>query len=104
MTDYVVVRMRVMEKVSDYLKKNAESTGVPYDLMMDSSSRNHIISTGASILLAKWKVGPEPGGFVKSVVNNDLSGAINTSDEVNRQVLPFYVTMMNNIDINPNEN
>jgi hypothetical protein len=40
----------------------------------------HIISIIASVMMTRDKVGPQGGGFVQAVVNNDLFNTISRAD------------------------
>jgi len=84
----------VKETVKDYFNENEQFTGLHE---LSPSEKTHIISIGTSILCTKWRVGYEGGGFVQSVVNNDLSGAISRADETNIKALKFYCQLMYNV-------
>ena len=57
----------------------------------------HVINIGTSILCTKWNVGYEGGGFVQSVVANNLSKAIGSADGTNIKALKLYCQMLYNI-------
>jgi hypothetical protein len=84
-------------QVAKYLERNWESCGIPPNLVMIEESRDHIISIGCSMLMTKHEFGYPGGGFVQSVVNNDLRGAVMSGDQVNLKCIPFYVTMLQNL-------
>jgi hypothetical protein len=97
MENYDNLRAVTLHRVRDYFMANAESTSVPWDIRLDDGKREHVISIGTSIMMAKWKIGPTPGHFVQAVVDNDLSASINRADRINMMVLPFYVTLKENL-------
>jgi hypothetical protein len=45
----------------------------------------------------KWKVSENCGGFVDSVVANDLSKAMASADNINQHAVRFYCAMMYNL-------
>ncbi len=50
-----------------------------------------------SMLCTKLGIGPQGGGFVKAVVENDLMGAVSRADGMNIHLLKFYCSMLYNI-------
>jgi hypothetical protein len=84
----------VTELVTGYFKENCSYTGLS-DLL--HSEEQHVIQIGTSILCTKWNVGYEGGGFVKAVVNNNLSAAVGSADTVNITALKFYCQLMYNV-------
>jgi hypothetical protein len=83
----------VSEIVRDYLAENSAYTGLSNLAPMDMG---YIVQTGTSILCTKWGIGYEGGGFVKAVVNNNLSAAIGSADLTNIKALKFYCQLMYN--------
>ena len=59
----------------------------------------HIRNIACSIMNARLGIGFEPGGFVKNVLNNNLSGAFANADQVNQRALKFYMLMIYNLGI-----
>ena len=90
---------RVNKAVEEYFDKNAANTRVPFHLIVDGEAKSHIINIGTSIMLNRLGVNTYPGSFVQAVLDNDLSGAFSRADNVNAQVLGFYITMMYNLGI-----
>jgi hypothetical protein len=90
---------KVNKAVEDYFNKNAVKTRVPFHLIVDGEAKSHIINIGTSIMLNRLGVNTYPGSFVQAVLDNDLSGAFSRPDNVNAQVLGFYITMMYNLEI-----
>lgn len=88
----------VREKVSDYLVENAQSTGVPIEILF-GEEREHVVNIGTSIMMNKLGFNTFPGSFVQAVLNNDLAGAFGRADSINRQCLGFYATMTFNLGI-----
>lgn len=82
------IRLEVIDIIerNDYLFNN---------LTLSEEEKKHIIRISISILMKKRYNYP-CGGFVESVVNNDLYSATIKSDSTNRKVLHFYA-MLNNI-------
>jgi hypothetical protein len=83
----------VRKIVTGYFKENCSYTGLG-DLL--HADEQHIIQIGTSIMCTKWNIGYEGGGFVKAVVNNNLSAAIGSADSINIKALKFYCQLMYN--------
>jgi hypothetical protein len=60
--------------------------------------KNPYIITGVSILAAKWGLGYRPGGFVQSVIDNDLMGAFSRADNINVHGIRFYCHLLRNVE------
>jgi hypothetical protein len=92
----------IREKVSDYLERNAQSTGVPIQILF-GEEREHVVNIGTSIMMNRLGFNTYPGSFVQAVLDNDLAGAFGRADHINRQCLGFYSTMVSclGIDISP---
>ena len=99
MTNRDKIESKVRKAVAGYLDKNATNTRVPFHVMLDEETKDHVVNTGASIMLNRLGVNTNPGGFVQAVLDNDLSGAFARADNINSQVLGFYITMMYNLGI-----
>jgi hypothetical protein len=82
---------KVSEIVKDYLIENNEGLSNLAPMEMQ-----HVVQTGTSILCTTWGIGYEGGGFVKAVVNNNLSAAIGSADSTNIKALKFYCQLMYN--------
>jgi len=68
---------------------------------------NHIVNIGVSILETKFpEIGPGyPGGsFVQAVVDNDLMLAIGKADNINKNYLDFYCSLLYNFSPHQLEN
>ena len=107
------VQGMVVKKISEYLKKHGESSGVPAHILSNSESREHVISTGASILIeeliqrntafsdlyySRKHPFKYPGEFVEAVAKNNLRFAFEKADSINKQSLEFLATMLSKID------
>jgi len=90
---------KVNKAVEAYFDKNATNTRVPLHLIVDGEAKSHIINIGTSIMLNRLGVNTYPGSFVQAVLDNDLQGAFSRADNINSQVLGFYITMMYNLGI-----
>ena len=97
MTPELLEKLR--EDVRKYFERNWESCGIPPEFTIMEETREHILNISCSIIMTKYKFGYPGGGFVQSIVNNDLRGAINKADRVNLKAIPFYVTMLQNIPV-----
>jgi len=88
-------RNRIRNAVTKYLDENSQL--VPFDIMIDDESRNHIIDIGTSIMCTKWKIGYPGGGFVQAVIDNNLTEAFSRADEICSRALKFFVTLKYNL-------
>ena len=89
----------IREKVSDYLERNAQSTGVPIQILF-GEEREHVVNIGTSIMMNRLGFNTYPGSFVQAVLDNNLTSAFSRADSINRQCLGFYATMICNLGIN----
>ena len=71
------------ELASEYIDKNSNLSGN----FFLTEELNHIKSILASALQTKWSFGVPGGGFVNRLVKNDLLGAIESADSVNRKAI-----------------
>lgn len=94
---------KIREKVEAYLFKNAESCAIPITSLFVDESKNHIVNIGTDIMANRLGIDTYPGSFIKAILENDLYGAINRADSVNRGAIPFYVTMIHNLGIDLKE-
>ena len=85
----------VRDMVSDYMVENDNL--IPIQHSLDPEDISHIENIATSILCTKWNVGYLGGSFVQAVVDNDLKGAFNRADSVNRDCMLFYVSLMTNV-------
>ena len=85
----------VRDMVSDFMVENDNL--IPIQHRLDPEDISHIENIATSILCTKWKVGYPGGSFVQAVVDNDLKGAFNRADAVNRDCMLFYVSLMTNV-------
>ena len=83
----------VRKLVEDSFSENSHYTGLS---SLDEQSKDHIINIGTSILCTKWEVGYKGGGFVQSVVSNDLMGAVGNADGTSLKGLKFFLQLMYN--------
>ena len=83
----------VKKSVEAFFDENAQYTGLT---SIGEEAKAHIINMGTSILCTKWKIGYEGGGFVKSVVDNDLMGAVGSADGTSIKGLKFFAQLMYN--------
>lgn len=93
------VELKVMNAVAKYFHENNISTRVPFNILLDKDSVEHVINIGTSIMMNRIGVNTYPGGFVRAILDNDLYGAFSRADHINSQVIGFYITMMNNLSI-----
>ncbi len=87
---------RIKIAVSEYMVRNNHL--IPIQLMADPEALQHITNIGTSIVMNNWGINTQPGGFVKAVLDNNLEAAVGKADDVNRQLLPFYVTLKYNLE------
>jgi hypothetical protein len=88
----------VKTEVHKYFDKVAPLSVFEFSTFSEED-RDHIKNIACSIMNAKLGIGFEPGGFVKSVINNNLSGAFANADNVNQRALKFYMLMIYNLGI-----
>ena len=91
---------KLRNEVRTYFQRNWESCGVPAEYTIIEETREHILNISCSIIMTKHEFGYPGGGFVQAVVNNDLRSAIRSADHINLKVIPFYVTLMENLPVN----
>ena len=85
----------IYKLVKDYAIKNYSTTCLIN--LFDPEDLEHVIQTGVSILATKWKLEECPSsGFVKSVLDNNLTEAFFNADCVNEKVIKFYILLMYN--------
>ena len=68
---------------------------------MNEENKAHIINIGTSILCTKWQIGFEGGGFVQSVVDNNLMNAVGSADGTSLRGLKFFASLLYNT-VKPN--
>ena len=89
---------RIIEAVEKKIDEYKNMCGLGFMMRAaDPDSRDHIKRIGAHILMAKWRIGPTPGSFVKAVADNNLSEAFGRADSVNTDAVKFYVMLIYNI-------
>ena len=93
-------QIKVVQKAVESFYQQVQNDSYMPELY--ESQKQHVIQIGTSILCTRWGIGYEGGGFVQSVVNNDLMGAIGQADGTNIKMLPFYCKMIYNVGL-PNE-
>lgn len=71
-------------------------TQIPVTLTEEEMS--HVIDVGTSVLQTR-DGGMQGGGFVQTVVANDLSGAYNRADSTNLKVIPFYIILKDHVRV-----
>lgn len=98
-TNQANAQIIISKEVSNYLDKNAESTGVPLEVMFINEQKDHVVSIGTSIMMNRLGFKTFPGSFVQAVLDNNLSASFNKADHINRKCLGFYITMMLNLSI-----
>jgi hypothetical protein len=97
MTPEILETLR--DQVRKYFEQNWESCKVPSEFTIMEETREHILNISCSIIMTKYEIGSPGGGFVHAIVNNDLRGAVNRADAVNLKMIPFYVTMLENLPV-----
>ncbi len=83
---------QVRQLVSDYFDKNQNE--IPSSLLQE---REYIILTGVNILCAKWVPFFNGGSFAQSILDNKLEETFIRADEINKQVIHFYLLLLNNV-------
>jgi len=86
---------RIKTAVREYA--NTNSTLIRQKHLMNIESFEHIVNIGTSIMMNTWEINTFPGSFVKSILKNDLSAAVRSSDHINADTLCFYVTLRANL-------
>lgn len=86
---------KVKAVVKEYYDNNFAAASDGY--MPSKEGEDHIIEIGTSILCTKYDLGPRGGGFVESIVDNDLTAAITRADSTNLRALRFYVLLSYNV-------
>jgi|NOAtaT_7_FD_contig_31_8071063_length_710_multi_4_in_0_out_0_1 hypothetical protein len=89
----------VRKSVESYFEKMAHLSIFDFDWMSEED-KDHIKRIACSIMNARLGIGFEPGGFVKAVLDNNLSGAFANADSTNQRALKFYMLMIYNLGIN----
>lgn len=74
----------------DYVKKNIIETSIT-----NKEESDHLISIISSTLQTRYKYGCEGGGFVKSVVANNLYDAVTKADRIISKNLILVVGALN---------
>lgn len=82
--------------VKEYIIKNYSYYGLNE---FSNDDLEHVINMGTELLMAKNKIGYEPCGFIKAIINNDLMESFNRADDVNSKALKFYVILLYNVSI-----
>jgi hypothetical protein len=88
---------RIRTEVALFLIQHWSEANIPENFITYKETADHIINIGTSILCTKWGVGPEGGGFVKAIVNNDLMATFNRADNINRRCIEFYCFLLYNM-------
>ena len=86
---------RIKVAVREYAMSNHNI--IPFHHMMHPDTLDHIVNIGTSIMMNKWEIDTRPGSFVRAVLDNDLEASVNCADNINRDLLPFYVTLKYNL-------
>jgi hypothetical protein len=87
---------RIRAAVGKYAIANSHI--IPFGILSNPESMDHLKNIGTSIVMNKWGCNTYPGSFVQAVLDNDLEGSINRADNLNRELLPFYVTLKYNLE------
>jgi hypothetical protein len=85
----------VKESVQKFFDENAEQFIHDNDII--SWEENHIVTTGTQIMCKKWNVSDMGGGFVQSVIDNNLSKTMASADNINMHAVRFYCAMIYNL-------
>lgn len=93
--EYLKQKEIVTNLVTSYLSQEGEACGLGD---ISSTKAFHIIDLGVSMLMTKWKLGPEAGSFVTAFVNNDLMRAIANADSVAMSAFKFFGRLIYNTD------
>lgn len=80
--------INIEETVDKFLSEMA------HEFHFDTETYPHVRSICNSILRTKYKIGPEGGGFVQALLNNDLLGSYSRCDHINQKYIPLYVKLI----------
>jgi hypothetical protein len=89
----------IKKQVQAYFNQNARYY-IPNFESLSEENKSHIVDIGTSIICTKHKIGYQGGSFAQSIVDNNLSRAFATADNINLNALRFYVMMINNMGVN----
>ncbi len=93
--EYLEQKQIVVDLVTSYLKQEGNSCG----LNNVEEEISHIINLGVSMLMTKWKLGPQGGSFVSSFVSNDLMKAVAYADQTSMKGFKFFARLLYNTDM-----
>jgi hypothetical protein len=94
------IHKQISEVAKDYLEKNGRHYIPNFD-ELSQETLNHIQNISTDILLNHWDMNEyESGGFVKSIVENNLDGAFANADNINVNCIRFYVMLKHNASLN----
>ena len=92
------LRSKYQELASSELSKNYSFFLEGHSYAIDSSSMDHLISLGVSVMLTRDKLLPG-GSFVQAVVRNDLGDAIGRADKIAFIGLKYFIHLRDFIHI-----
>ena len=84
----------IKDIVRNYMLKNPQLVS---KIQITDEILTHVIQTGTELLGKKWGLVKYSGGFVNSIINNNLSETFSCADDINEQFVKFYVMLDHNV-------
>lgn len=84
----------ISDIVRNYMLKNPQLVS---KVKINDEVLTHVIQTGTELLARKWGFLTYSGGFVNSIINNNLSETFGCADDINEQFVKFYVMLEYNV-------
>lgn len=84
----------IRDLVRNYLVKNSR---LVEKVKLTDETISHVINTGTDLLAAKWGLRTNCGGFVQSILDNNLNNTISFADSTNENFIKFYVILSYNV-------
>lgn len=92
-------RERISKRVQELLmfdRENIHDVGL-YSATNSKENFEHVVDIGTSVLCAKWEIGYKPGGFVQSLIDNDLRRTYQKADKTNENCIGFYLRLIESV-------
>jgi hypothetical protein len=90
--------MKEIQEYRDRVSQEFENWHSSNRVPLSQDEVAHVKSIGVSVLQTR-DGGISGGSFVRSIVDNDLSGSLLRADSTNKKVIPFYVHLKDNVRI-----
>lgn len=87
------IKEKIEKAVIDYCIRNRNFV-IGWDIMSDED-REHVYNIAISVVHTRDGITPTGGGFVQSVVANDLEFAVTRADEISARALKLFVMVKN---------